>query len=152
MFWCIKIDSWKKNYFASMLIWTSEPCHALTYMRAKLSFSIAILLRQYMMELLNCHLLSFTLILDSLIPIKSASLIFPKKILVLVLLRNGLAIFKYWSSYKVLSLLVRSNIDLKKYITFFLSWSYFIGFTSKETRITFLINLCCISKLFFIKS
>ena len=33
----------------------------------KLSFTIAILLRQYMMELLNCHLLSFTLILDSLI-------------------------------------------------------------------------------------
>ena len=49
-----------------MWIRTSEPCHALTYMRAKLSFSIAILLRQYMMELLNCHLLSFTLILDSL--------------------------------------------------------------------------------------
>ena len=50
-----------------MWIRISEPCSALTHMRAKLSFSIAILLRQYMMELLNCHLLSFTLILDSLI-------------------------------------------------------------------------------------
>ena len=137
MFWCIKIDSWKKNYFASMLIWTSEPCHALTYMRAKLSFSIAILLRQYMMELLNCHLLSFTLILDSLIPIKSASLIFPKKILVLVLLRNGLAIFKYWSSYKVLSLLVRSNIDLKKYITFFYHEAISLALLAKKHELHF---------------
>ena len=50
-----------------MWIRTSEPCSALTHMRAKLSYTIAILLRQYMMELLNCHLLSFTLILDSLI-------------------------------------------------------------------------------------
>ena len=49
-----------------MWIWISEPWNALTHMRAKLSFTIAILLRQYMMELLNCHLLSFTLILDSL--------------------------------------------------------------------------------------
>ena len=137
MFWCIKINSWKKNYFASMLIWTSEPCHALTYMRAKLSFSIAILLRQYMMELLNCHLLSFTLILDSLIPIKSASLIFPKKILVLVLLRNGLAIFKYWSSYKVLSLLVRSNIDLKKYITFFYHEAISLALLAKKHELHF---------------
>ena len=127
----------KKNYFASMCIRTSEPCHALTYMRAKLSFSIAILLRQYMMELLNCHLLSFTLILDSLIPIKSASLIFPKKILVLVLLRNGLAIFKYWSSYKVLSLLVRSNIDLKKYITFFYHEAISLALLAKKHELHF---------------
>ena len=49
-----------------MWIRTSEHCHALTYMRAKLCFSIAILQRQYMMELLNYHLLLFTLILDSL--------------------------------------------------------------------------------------
>ena len=49
-----------------MWIRTSESCSALTHMRAKLSFTIAILLRQYMMELLNCHLLSFALILDSL--------------------------------------------------------------------------------------
>ena len=127
----------KKNYFASMCIRTSEPCHALTYMRDKLSFSIAILLRQYMMELLNCHLLLFTLILDSLIPIKSASLIFPKKILVLVLLRNGLAIFKYWSSYKVLSLLVRSNIDLKKYITFFYHEAISLALLAKKHELHF---------------
>ena len=52
----------KKNYFASMWIRTSEPFSALTHMRAKLSFTIAILLRQYMMELLNCHLLSFWIV------------------------------------------------------------------------------------------
>ena len=56
----------KKNSFASRWNRTSEPCCVLTPMRAKLSFTIAILLRQFMMELLNCCLLSFTLILDSL--------------------------------------------------------------------------------------
>ena len=66
MLWCIKINKSKKNYFASMWIRTSEPCSALTHMRAKLSFTIAILLRQYMMELLNCHLLLFTLVPDGL--------------------------------------------------------------------------------------
>ena len=49
-----------------MWIRTSEPCHALAHMRTKLSFTIAILLRQYMMELLNCHLLLFTLVPDGL--------------------------------------------------------------------------------------
>ena len=134
MFWCIKINSWKKKLFCihvDLNLWTL-PC-----MRAKLCFSIAILLRQYMMELLNCHLLSFTLILDSLIPIKSASLIFPKKILVLVLLRNWLAIFKYWSSYKVLSLLVRSNIDLKKYITFFYHEAISLALLAKKHELHF---------------
>ena len=135
MFWCIKINWWKKNYFASMWIRTSELIHMGGI--GKLSFTIAILLRQYMMELLNCHLLSFTLILDSLIPIKSASLIFPKKILVLVLLRNGLAIFKYWSSYKVLSLLVRSNIDLKKYITFFYHEAISLALLAKKHELHF---------------
>ena len=137
MFCCIKINQWRKIYLTSMWIRTSEPCSALTHMRAKLYFTIAILLRQYMMELLNCHLLSFTLILDSLIPIKSASLIFPKKILVLVLLRNGLAIFKYWSSYKVLSLLVRSNIDLKKYITFFYHEAISLALLAKKHELHF---------------
>ena len=62
MFWYTEINSLKKKYFSSMWIRTSEPCSALTHMRAKLSFTIAILLRQYMMELLNCHLLSFWIV------------------------------------------------------------------------------------------
>ena len=49
-----------------MWIRTSEPCSALTHMRAEQSFTIYLLLRQYMKELLNCNILSFTLILDSL--------------------------------------------------------------------------------------
>ena len=53
----------KKNSFASRWIQTSKPCCVLTRMRAKLSFTIAILLRQFMMELLNCCLLC---LLDSL--------------------------------------------------------------------------------------
>ena len=56
----------RENHFASMWIRTSEPCRTLARMRTKLSFTIAILLRQYMMELLNCHLLLFTLVLDGL--------------------------------------------------------------------------------------
>ena len=40
-----------------MRIRTSEPCSALTHMKAKLFFTIAILLRQYMMELLSFALI-----------------------------------------------------------------------------------------------
>ena len=64
MFWYIKIKCLKKKSFCVYV--DSNLWSALTDMRAKLSFTIAILLRQYMMELLNCHLLSFALILDSL--------------------------------------------------------------------------------------